>query len=661
MTNAACTIRLTIDLDPASPGERTLALFHAAAGQELVRIVQRRVGVDQALREWDTVRQNYLQGAGVDGTVAVIEAVAAIAIAPPYHAHLPRICRLGTVLGRAGTYTIVVRIRPGKADLFLDGALADEDWPCGGLAGAPASAPGIESRALSDADLGVEADYAGWTGVIPGHRVQHGHPPGRNRWAGDTMLFHDGERLHLLYLIDRRHHASRAGCGGQQIAHVSTRDLRTWEGHPLAVGLDELWQTCGTGTVVRHDGRWHLIYGLHSSRTVADAGTGAAALPQLFAAIAGTPMGATSSISDDGVHFRQTRELIHAAQNPSVFPDPAGGFVMFAGYGAEGLYRSDDLRHWRAVDHFIIPFGAESPWRNSTECLCLLEWNGWYYLIGGRSGFWMSRSIAGPWWDQDAPESREAVAAMRGRFSAGALNPRPAGPVRKPRWDIYDGQWVPMACALPDGRRIMAGWLEDVGGWGGCLVLRELLQEADGTLGLRWLAEVLPPLAAAENQEWTDGGVAIPESGLIELCLEPGSGPFGVLLGDDDASREQVELRCDPAVGTVAWSRRRGDWRPQPRIPTPTELRAGDRQMASPHWPWHGGDFAIEGVEGLDRPFSLRLLITRDRKSGSTIIDAEIAGRRTLITRRRGVPLRRLRRFGPVSGPSPVVRRQMDD
>lgn len=655
----ACTIRLDLHLATAAGGERTLATFRSADGQELVRMVQRRAGVDQALGDWDTMRQNYLQGAPADGSVVVVEAIIAIGIAPPYQAGLSRSCRVGAVIERTGAHAVVVRIRRGKVDLFVDGVLADEDWPCGGLPAAPVPAAGLELRALSDAELGVTADYAGWSGGVPGHRIQHGHPPGRNRWAGDTMLFHDGERLHLLYLIDRRHHASRAGCGGHHIAHLSTRDLRTWEGHPLAVGLDQPWMTCGTGTVVRHDGRWHLIYGLHSSRTVMDATCGTT-LPQPFAAIAGTPMGATSAVSDDGIHFRPTGELVHAAQNPSVFADPAGGFVMFAGYGAEGMYRSDDLRHWQAVDHFVVPFGAESPWRNSTECLCLLEWNGWHYLIGGRSGFWMSRSLAGPWWDQDAPESREVVEAMRRRFGADARNPRPAGPVAKPRWDIYDGQWVPMACALPDGRRILAGWLEDGGGWAGCLVLRELLQEADGTLGLRWLPELLPPLAAPEIPAWTTDGVAMPESGLVELQLVPENGPFGVILGSDDASQEQVELRFDPAAGTATWSRRRGDWRPETRIPTPSELCAEDRRSASPHWPWHGGDFAIEGVEHLDRPFTLRLLVTQDRKSGSVVIDAEIAGRRTMITRRRGVPMRRLRRFGEVAGPAPTLRCRLD-
>ncbi len=62
----------------------------------------------------------------------------------------------------------------------------------------------------------------------------------------------------------------------------------------------------------------------------------------------------------------------------------------------------------------------------------------------------------------------------------------------------------------------------------------------------------------------------------------------------------------------------------------------------SPHIACKARDFAIDGVDGLDRPYRLRVLVVQDRKSGSVIIDAEIDGRRTLITRRPGLEGRRL-------------------
>ncbi len=54
----------------------------------------------------------------------------------------------------------------------------------------------------------------------------------------------------------------------------------------------------------------------------------------------------------------------------------------------------------------------------------------------------------------------------------------------------------------------------------------------------------------------------------------------------------------------------------------------------SPFAPYRGGDFAIEHVIGLDRPFTLDVIVEYDWKSDTTIVDACIDERRTMITRR---------------------------
>ncbi len=41
-------------------------------------------------------------------------------------------------------------------------------------------------------------------------------------------------------------------------------------------------------------------------------------------------------------------------------------------------------------------------------------------------------------------------------------------------------------------------------------------------------------------------------------------------------------------------------------------------------------------MRGLDRPYGVRLLAHYDAKSDATIFDAEIAGTRTMLTRREG-------------------------
>jgi hypothetical protein len=658
---AALTLRLEIDLPhPGDATARTLAVVQDAHGGELLGVALRRSGADMARRQWDDQRENLPRFADASGTTAVLEAVCSVAVLPPMRATLPSRPCVGVplVLLGPGRHVVEVRVHAARLDLLVDGRLVDEEWTCGALAAEPSRlhlCHGTAQVWRGTCDDG--ADHGGESaGTIAGHQLQYWKPSGHNRWAGDTMLCHDGQRLHLMYLIDRRHHGSKGQCGAHQVAHLSTTDLRSWTSHPLVVGVDEPWEAIGTGSLVRHQDRWHFIYGLHSGRCVTDASAGAD-LPQPFAAIDGTPEGTAIAISDDGVHFRKQAVLVHAAQNPSVFPDPDGGFVMFAGEGAYGLYRSDDLQHWRAVDHCVVPYGPASPWRNTCECMCHLEWGGWHYLWGGFTGFWMSRSIAGPYWDQDGAGGAAAVADIAAQHGAALLNPRPAGQPGRPRHDIYDGLSAPMAATMPDGRRVLCGWLLGLRGWGGRLVLRELLQEADGTLGMRWLPEAVPQVGAAVDLHWdrdphlAAGEVAtvdgLPEAWLLECEVVARGVAVSVLVGGSGCLVDGVELRVDPVRGVAQWGGPRGG-KPAP------DLRGQMAELAvmprgqhpydrpSPHLACKAGDFAIDGVRGIDRPYRLRLIVLRDPATGGVILDAEIAGCRTLITRRDAQPGRRL-------------------
>ena len=95
--------------------------------------------------------------------------------------------------------------------------------------------------------------------------------PVPNYWhtyAGDCMLLWDGQRLHLFYLFDRRHHTSKWNLGAHQYAHLSSSDLLHWEHHPLALVLDRGWECAiGTGDFIYHEGRYYAFYTiLHSTR-----------------------------------------------------------------------------------------------------------------------------------------------------------------------------------------------------------------------------------------------------------------------------------------------------------------------------------------------------------------------------------------------------------
>lgn len=651
---------------------RLLAL-RDAAGKPVASLELRWAG-REGMQWWDDPQQNYLRWAGADGAAFVLEAVVDIAIVPPYRPNMKKQVRIGVPVALLGEkpQRIVLRLRPGKMDLIVDGKIVDEEWPCGGparpvvdlLPESGVAQASVWRTWLDEAAAGVQPEPGVETGELTARAFQYWSPPGHNRWAGDTMLYHDGERLHLMYLIDRRHGASKS-VGGHQIAHLSSVDMKTWTAHPLAVPITEPWETLGTGNMITRDGRWYILYGLHTDRVIDGAATirlGEGEAARAFDPKKDFPRGTAIASSDDGIHFKKDNVLVSASENPSVVHDPRGGYAMFAGYGADGLYHSEDLLGWKAEDNFITPFGAAAAMRNSTECYSSFAWNGWHYLLGGRTGFWMSRNFAGPYWDQAA--APETVAGLKSYFQwrlkgGTPVRPTVAGEVFTPAWDVYDGLWVPMVSRAVGERRILAGWLEDLDRWAGCLVLREVKQESDGNLSLSWWPEGVPATGAPSALKWTrtqDGAVSrimtdgVPDEFLLETEIEAGAGTYAIVVGGGEGS-EACELRIEPARGHAQWGRTKlgtpaADTPGLAEIFSTEDGRKPIFNQKSKNLPFKGGDFAITGITGLEKKHRVRLLFIQDWKSGSVIIDAEIDGRRTMITRRRGLTGKHLQLVG---------------
>ena len=275
--------------------------------------------------------------------------------------------------------------------------------------------------------------------------IQYWTPDGHDAWVGDVAPGFFGGRLHVFYLFDRRHHGSKGGAGGHAFAHLSTPDLVHWDEHPVAVPVEQWWETVGTGTPFVHEGRLCLAYGLHTERLSKDPGL---------------PAGATYAVSEDGVRFRKTGRIVHPTRNPTIVNRPDGLLGLAAGYdGQSGL--------WTAAR-------PEGPWtlRDATlptsgDCPCPFEWRGHHYVLQGFGGFAHSATgEPGSWED----------------WAAAGLAP-------------YDGLAVPMVAPFGADRRILAGWLgfHDEAWWGGWLVLRELVRFPDGTLGTKWVPEIEPP------------------------------------------------------------------------------------------------------------------------------------------------------------------------
>lgn len=78
--------------------------------------------------------------------------------------------------------------------------------------------------------------------------MQYFTPAGGNQFVGDCIpFFHDGT-FYLYWLLDEGHHGSLNGLGGHQWCVSTTRDLKTWTHHPIAIGIDEDWEATAHAT-----------------------------------------------------------------------------------------------------------------------------------------------------------------------------------------------------------------------------------------------------------------------------------------------------------------------------------------------------------------------------------------------------------------------------
>ena len=293
------------------------------------------------------------------------------------------------------------------------------------------------------------------------------------------------------------------------------------------------------------------------------------------------PRGASWAESEDGILFTSSGVVFHETRNPTVYNRADGRLGLVRGYGLDkGFNVSDgDLTKWTVSDD-TIPFGG--------DCPCYFEWNGHHYLLQGFVEMAHSATGAlGSWEDW-------------GRSGD----------------DIYDGLSVPMVAEW-HGRRIVGGWVRHPDGWGGWLAFRELVQFPDGKLGMKWMPELLAAL--------------------------PPSREFAVNAGEAFACRfsngkSEVEFFADPVSACAGWAPVKAGVRGQvhslAEAKANTALLDGDgARFCDPKF---AAFYRIEHVRGLNCPYKVRFLLRYCPKSDATIIDAEIAGTRTLLTVQRG-------------------------
>lgn len=500
-------------------------------------------------------------------------------------------------------HDIVVRYRGAVLELFVDGVLVDEEWPIGSLRsgntepcliGAESYGGQVKGgfhglidhaalwdRALTDAEVehlsgGPEAVAHRRDELIgkPEANLQYWKPPAPNTYVGDCMpFFHDGT-FHLFYLIDHRHHHSKWGLGAHQWAHASTRDLVHWTHHPIAIPITEEREgSICTGSVFFHGGTFYAYYATRKAD--------------------GSGERLSLATSADGIHFQKTLPNPfagpekgyggHDYRDPNVFLDPrTGEFHMLvaarladARGGCLAQLLSRDLRSWTLAEPFLVTGFVP-------ECPDHFAWNGWNYLISTR--YWMSLDRLGPWTTPPYPQ--------------------------------LDALPVPKTAEFTGNRRIYAAWMPERGtGFGGCTVFREVVQNADGTLGTRFVPEMIPKSGKPVSLRV----VSTADPVRFSADIPPGAESRTVLAGLPRDAR--ITLRVTPGIGTNRFGLRLGAVEKGPHA-AELELRFAAAK----------GEAVIDDgprIDGLDagRPLDLDIILKGD------ILDVSIDHRRTVIGR----------------------------
>ncbi len=368
-------------------------------------------------------------------------------------------------------------IHPWRAEFWIDGHLADEEWPDGELplfrvpdarliaagiavtsdpdaddrANLPLRAPDFRTDCGISANDGSPAVIGRLLSVNGENPAEGWKPSDPGVFAGDCMPFTDAdpdgaERYHILYLKDRRHHRSKWHKGAHQWAHMSTRDFKSWDLHPLAVSIDDPGEgsICTGSWLKRADGTHALYYTVRQ--------------------IDASPAPILCSVSEDGCHFRRDPdfriELSGRYHGPSA-RDPKvvrgeDGWHMFvttslmtgegAGRGCLAHLVSEDGAAWRETDPIYVSPDGDQP-----ECSDYFVLNGWHYLVfshRGRGQYRLSREPFAGWiapGDPDIPCESVPKAAI---------------------WH----------------RRILFTGFRRIEGYAGTLTFTEAWQDPDGTL-----------------------------------------------------------------------------------------------------------------------------------------------------------------------------------
>jgi hypothetical protein len=595
------TVKFTVDLKPFD-GEKTIL--------EIPNVLS------VCLRQHDPLdrnRQNYPAYRMPDGSVPVLEACVVLhSVEHPDWRNMTIGIPLAMLKKPTGEHAVVINFSGVRWTMYVNGELLDNDFPFGYPQWVEKNAWKVDPAYVKAATIyfpAIKPETGPEQTPAALSNIQYWSPPGHNTWVGDVVtLFHKG-RYHVFYLYDRRHHQSKFGCGAHYFEHISTEDFKTWTVHEAATPLEEQWECIGTGTPFVFQDQFCISYGLHTTRVYPQEKT---TLPAQWdylkehgrtgefkrATTPGFPAGSSYAVSADGVsHFQKSDIMFHPCENPSVYTDADGKLRMLANSRSNGMWESESINSgWHCINPGFPPGG---------DCTFLFRWGKFDYIIGGFTGLWSKAA--------DAPNSAYEDVVRQGL-------------------DFYDGLAVPSVTEVLPGRFLMAGWIP-IRGWGGCLVIRELIQFPDGRIGSKWMREITPKsqenrMLAARIAETTTLPTGS-RSFLLVFTVQPAEakkGRIGVSFLPEDGEQAACELQ-------IRLDDRRAQFGPGAldRFAGPEKsLREG------------GAANAIENLIDVDKPFTVRVIVKGDDKIGGSLIDAEIAGQRTMVSYRPDLTVKKI-------------------
>ncbi|MCX6877377.1 MAG: hypothetical protein NTW21_26745 [Verrucomicrobia bacterium] len=562
--------------------------------------------------------QNYPSFKMPDGSVPVLEATVVLhSVEHPDWQNLTIGIPLAMLQRPEGGHEVVLDFTGARWTMVVDGALLDNNFAFGYPKWADKNMWKLDAEYVKKAEIHLpgikpEKQPAATPDISPG--IQYWTPPGHNAWVGDVATLSYQGRYHVFYLYDRRHIASKFGCGGHYFEHLSTADFKTWTEHEAATPIEEQWETFGTGTPFVFKDQLCISYGLHTTRIYPKERT---TLPAQWEFLnkngrtdgfkrdstPGVPAGATYSVSADGIsNFRKSNVMFHPCENPSVYTDPSGKLRMMANYQSNGIWESDSIDGgWHCISPGFPPGG---------DCTFFFHWGKFDYIIGGFTGLWSKPA--------DAPDSAYEDVVRKGL-------------------DFYDGSNVPSISEITGGRFLMAAWIP-IHGWGGNLIIRELVQFPDGRIGSKWMKEITPatgkPETLAAKVAETTTFPTNCKSFMLTFDVQPAeakTGKFGIAFLPESGEQASCELQL-----------RLDDLHAQFGPGSLNNFAGNEKSLREGGAPQQVGNYAIGNLIGVEKPFTVRVLVKGCDKIGGSLVDAEIAGQRTMISYRPELTVKRM-------------------